>query len=333
MVPNKRFIELREDIEPSATTKSKASRAHTMVRDHLRLHITFKYRWEGDFLAGSYARNTAIRPKRTADGQDRPDIDIIVVTNFSTLDHPDDVLKQLSRVLEDNFQVERINKRSVRVITANAEIDVVPVVELGMVYELPDRDLGHWKLTNPPGHNDWSKDQNALFDDRFKPLVKMFKWWHRENNTGKRPKGFVLEVLVSKHAPNNESHYGEAFAQMLESIYANYGQLAEIGIKPSIEDPALRGNDILSKVSMTNWKNFIERVRVHAVYARRAQEEENMEEATRLWRKLFGSRFPATANPANAKSLASLAAAPSIASQGYNFPPVAAAPKKPRGFA
>ena len=32
MVPNKRFIELREDIEPSATTKSKASRAHTMVR-------------------------------------------------------------------------------------------------------------------------------------------------------------------------------------------------------------------------------------------------------------------------------------------------------------
>ena len=151
MVPNKRFIELLEDIEPSVTTKSKASRAHTMVRDHLRLHITFKYRWEGDFLAGSYARNTAIRPKRTADGQDRPDIDIIVVTNFSTLDHPDDVLKQLSRVLEDNFQVERINKRSVRVITANAEIDVVPVVELGMVYELPDRDLGHWKLTKPAG--------------------------------------------------------------------------------------------------------------------------------------------------------------------------------------
>jgi len=38
------------------------------------------------------------------------------------------------------------------------------------------------------------------------PLVKLLKWWRRQNKTGKRPKGFVLEVLVSLHAPAGETH-------------------------------------------------------------------------------------------------------------------------------
>ncbi len=333
MVPNARFIELLADIEPSPTTQNHSSTAHTSVRNFLRSHSSFKNRWESDFLAGSYARNTAIRPKRTEDGYERPDVDIIIVTSFSASDHPDDVLEELSDALEDGFTVERINKRSVRVGTTNAEIDVVPVIESGVAYQLPDRDLGYWKSTNPPGHNDWSRSQNATFNGRFKPLVKLFKWWRRENRTGKRPKGFILEVLVSKHAPSDESHYGEAFTQMLESIYSSYSTLAEIGIKPAIDDPSLPGNDILSKVSITDWKNFIERVRVHASYARRAQDEDDMEEATRLWRKLFGDRFKATANTAKAESLASYATAPIVATTGYTFPNSPVTPTKPRGFA
>ncbi len=333
MVPNTRFTELLNDIEPSSTTKTNCSSAHTSVRNHLRSHDSFKDRWERDFLAGSYSRDTAIRPKKTDDGYERPDVDIIIVTSFTTDDHPDDVLRELSDALRDGYNVERINKRSVRVITTNAEIDVVPTVESGTVYQLPDRDLGYWKSTDPPGHNAWSRTQNQTFGGRFKPLVKLFKWWRRENPTGKRPKGFVLEVLVSKHAPSNEKHYGEAFAKMFESIYASYGTLAEAGIKPTIADPALPSNDILSKVSITDWKNFIERVRVHSGYARRAQDEEDMEEATRLWRKLFGWRFKSTANAAKAESLASYAAAPAVAAQGYTFPNAPAAPTKPRGFA
>jgi len=333
MVPNTRFTELLADIEPSATTKGNCSSAHTSVRNFLKSHASFKNRWESDFLAGSYARNTAIRPKKSGDDVERPDVDIIVVTSFSSDDHPDDVLEELSDALEDGYTVERINKRSVRVVTANAEIDLVPTIESGSAYLLPDRDLGRWKGTNPPAHNDWSRDQNNAFDGRFKPLVKLFKWWRRENKSGKRPKGFVLEVLVSKHAPLGETHYGEAFAQMFESIYASYGTLAESGIKPTIEDPSLSGNDILSKVSLTDWKNFIGRVRVHADYARRAQDEEDMEEATRLWQKLFGNRFKSTANAAKAASLTSFAAAPAVASNGYTFPNKPAAPTKPRGFA
>ena len=255
------------------------------------------------------------------------------MTNFSTSDIPDAVLQELSDALADGFVVERINKRSVRVTTANADIDVVPVVEWGAAYQLPDRDLGRWRGTNPPGHIAWSHNQNILFEGRFKPLVKLFKWWRRENPTGKRPKGFVLEALVSRHAPIGECHYGEALTQMLESIYASYGQLAALGIKPSIDDPSLAGNDVLSKVSLSDWQNFIERVRVHAGFARRAQEEDDMEEATRLWRRLFGNRFRSTSNPAKAASLASYAVTAPAARPEYRFPDEPANPNSPRTFA
>jgi hypothetical protein len=228
--------------------------------------------------------------------------------------------------------VERINKRSVRVETWQAEMDVVPVVVAGHGYMIPDRENGTWKFTNPPVHTQWSLERNAAFDGRFKPLVKLFKWWRRVNWSGRRPKGFVLEVLVGRHAPAGETHYGEAFAQMLANIHAAYGPLAAIDRKPFLADPADPSNDILSKVSLAQWKDFVEKVRVYADVARRAQTASDMEEATRQWRRVFGDRFRSTANLAKAASIGSLAAA--VPSQtAYTFPNAMAAPKTPRGFA
>lgn len=334
MVPNARFHELLADIEPSATTKSNSSSAHLGVREHLRSHKTFKAKWNSDFLAGSYSRDTAIRPRTTSEGQERPDVDIIVETSFTTDDTPESVLQQLADALADEYDVERINKRSVRLVTWNAEMDVVPVIGHLHAYLIPCREDETWKMTNPPAHNTWSTEQNSIFDGRAKKLVKLMKWWRRENPTSsKRPKGFVLEVLVGMHGPPKETHLGEAFTKTLESIHAAYATQAAYNQKPSIPDPAIPTNDILAKVTIPQWKDFIEKVRVHAGYARRAQDEEDMEEATRLWRKVFGSRFPRTEPVAKCASASTFAAAVAPAVAGYTFPNVNATPTKPRGFA
>lgn len=81
MVPSARFTELLADIEPSPTTMSRASGGHNGVRDHLRIQARFKDRYVTSFLPGSYARDTSIRPHTSEDGQERLDVDIIVVTN------------------------------------------------------------------------------------------------------------------------------------------------------------------------------------------------------------------------------------------------------------
>lgn len=339
MVPNARFTEFLADIEPSPSTKKESSAAHTGLRDFLRLHDTFGDRYESSFLAGSSARDTAIRPQRSNDQVERSDLDIVFETNFEERDTPDAVLNEVADVLVGGgYELLRINKRSVRIKTWSAIIDVVPVIPSGSQHKIVDRDLGGWKLTDPRGHIDWSRDKNDAFGGRFKPLVKMQKWWRRVNPTSsKRPKGFILEVLTALHAPRDETHYGEAFAQLMENVYATYGRDVETGFKPYIEDPCIPGSDILSKVADGAWQSFIDKVRVYASIARDAQNEEDMEEATRLWRKVFGGRFPATENAAKATVLSGTATAPAIASigaaGGYTFPNAQAAPTKPRGFA
>ena len=335
-VPNARFSELLADIEPSPTTKSRASGGHTNIREHLSGQAKFKDWYVSSFLSGSYARDTSIRPQTSADGQERADVDIIIVTNYTTDDHPDTVLREVCRALEDGgdgYQVERINKRSVRVETWQADMDIVPVIETRNGYQIADRDSGTWKFTNPPVHTSWSSEQNQRFSGRFKPLVKLFKWWRRHNPSGKRPKGFVLEVLVSLHAPTAETHYGEAFAQLLANVYAAYRFSASLDQKPFIADPAVPSNDILAKVTVAQWKDFIEKIRVYADIARWAQDADDMEEATRQWRRVFGDRFKVTANVAKAAASSAFAAA-AVPTGGYTFPnAMAAPPNKPRGFA
>jgi predicted nucleotidyltransferase len=334
MVVNARFAEFLADIEPSPTTNANASAAHKGIRLHLQSHDEFSGRWETDFLSGSYARDTAIRPRRSGGSVDQPDVDIIVVTNFTKDDDPADVLATVRKAIEDGYDVERTNRRSVRVVTSQAEMDIVPVIEnpYGNGYLIPDRHVGEWHITNPPVHTQWSYDQSTAFDGRFKRLVKLLKWWRRENPTSRRPKGFVLEVLVAKHAPKNEVHFGEAFAQLLESIYGSYKYLADLDMKPRLDDPAVPGNDILSKVTVAQWKEFLEKVRVYAAIARRAQEEENVDESTRQWRRVFGDRFPATVAAARSTSTTATANAVGLGA-GYTFPNQPSAPSKPRGFA
>lgn len=334
MVPNARFTEFLADIEPSATTKSNASSAHSGLRAHLRSHENFRTRWLSDFLAGSYSRDTAIRPRATVDALDRPDVDIIVVTSFTTADAPDAVLQEVADALKDAYVVERINMRSVRVAAWNAEMDVVPVIKDSYGYLIPCREDGRWKPTNPPGHNTWSTGLNVAFSGRAKKLVKLMKWWRRENpTTSKRPKGFILEVLLGLHGPPAESHFGEAFTKTLEGIHAAYAMSASFDQKPVIHDPAMPSNDILAKVTVPQWKEFLEKVRVHAGYAQRAQAEEDMEEATRLWKKVFGERFPRTEARAKAVTASTFASATAPTGGGYTFPNANATPTKPRGFA
>jgi len=335
MIPNARFVELLQDIEPSSTTKQNASSAHTSVREHLQTQTEFKEHYVTSFLSGSYARDTSIRPASSADGTERPDVDIIVVTNYTEVNDPENVLNEVADALEDEdeYEVVRINKRSVRIEPWQAEMDIVPVFQVPGGYMISDRETGTWKFTNPPEHTNWSTRQNIRLDGRFKPLVKLFKWWRRTNPTSsKRPKGFVLEALTAQHAPTGETHYGEAFAQLLENIRDTYALSASVGIKPMIDDPAVPGSDILAKVSVAQWKEFIEKVGVYADIARRAQSAEDYEEATRQWRRVFGDRFKQTTSAAKAETAGTFAAAAPPAG-GYNFPNQPATPSKPRGFA
>lgn len=332
MTPNARFQEFLADIEPSSTTKSNASTAHTRLRGILQTDDDFSPLHRHTFLSGSYKRDTAVRPRIKNGNAERPDIDIIVVTNHETYDSPVKVMDAVHAALTRHYTPTNRQARSVAVSSSLADMDVVPLIDPNDdgQYYIADRLQQRWLRTNPPGHTAWTTQMNAATGSRFKPLVKLFKWWRRENKTvGKRPKGFVLEVLAAENMSATETHYGELFVDMLENIVARYAFEVSIGAVPVLEDPSMPGNNVLGGLSFAAFEGFYNKVKAHVVLGRKALELDDQDKATEHWRTLFGERFP---KPPIKKSTGLLDQA--VVSSGLVFPdrPVRPA-NKPQGFA
>lgn len=331
MTTQKQFLDLLSDIEPSSTTVAKCSSAHTTLRQKLKDDETFGEVHIGTFLSGSYKRDTAIRPQLLGGELQRPDVDIIVETSHTEDDEPRDVLDMLYQALVNaGYANLKVNRRSIAVTLAGVDMDVVPVIADGEAFLIPDIELTKWLTTNPPGHTQWTIDTNKKADGRFKPLVKLFKWWRRVHLADlRRPKGFILECLVEKHMSYAEKHYERLFVGLLEAIRDSYGWYVDFGLVPNIEDPAVPENNVFSNVTADEFAQFYGKVKECAGTARRALEEEDEEKALELWREVLGCRFPAGA-PSTASASGLLGATIGV---GLTFPARAVVPNKPAGFA
>jgi hypothetical protein len=332
MTPNSVFQDFLRDIEPSRTTKAWASSAHKTLRDFLSRHAEFGKVHKKTFLSGSYKRDTAIRPKAVEGKVERPDVDIIVLTNHTLADSPVAVVDSLYKAVRSGYSNVRKQQRSVGVETEQASMDVVPIIapygDAGSFY-IPDRKLEKWVETNPPRHTQWTTETNDAAGGRFKPLVKLIKWWRRENPTlSKRPKGFVMECIAAECMDMDETHYGQLFAKTLEAVVSRYHLSVVLERVPHIDDPGVPGNSVTDGMTFAAFEGFYRKAEAHASKAREALAEEDPEKATKLWREIFGDRFPKIKS-AKAAGLLGVAAAPRTAL----FPDRAVRPNKPSGFA
>lgn len=337
MATQSQFLKLLQDIEPSPTTKSNASSAHNNLRSFLRDHENFKAVHLETFLSGSYKRDTAIRPRTKNGNTDRPDVDIIVVVDYGLDDSPAEVLNFLFTTIkvdyEEKYDTVRRQTRSVGLETGLADMDVVPIIApygKDSTLYIPDRKLEKWLITNPPQHTEWTTQMNRKSDGRFKPLVKLVKWWRRENPTiSKRPKGFVIECIVADCMDLEETQYEELFLKTFEEIVRRYEIDIILERVPLISDPGVPGQYVTTGMTFDAFKGFYNKVKTHAELGRTAQQEKNPEIALSLWKKIFGRRFP-SGGGGNQNSL--LRSAVNV--QATDFPNYPITPnKKPRGFA
>ena len=327
-IPNARFIEFLSDIEPSATTTSNASSAHKELRDFLKNDDDFKTYHQKTFLSGSYRRDTAIRPQKREDETERPDVDIIVETTHTREDTPGDVVNLLYNTLEKKYSEIRLQNRSVGIETSKADMDVVPVIKHDAIYFIPDRKLKIWLPTNPPGHTTWTTETNKTAGERFKPLVKLMKWWRREKPTSdKKPKGFVVECFTAYCMDYVETYYGELFVQTLEAIVEKYEWYIPLQRVPSLPDPGIQSNSVTDGMTADAFTDFYNKAKEYAELGRKALNETDPEEATKLWKQIFGDRFPKTEGTKSNSLLA-----PAVITQA-TFPNEPARPKRPKGFA
>ena len=115
----------------------------------------------------------------------------------------------------------------------------------------------------------------------------MFKRWRRENPTiSKRPKGFILEVIAAEHLNAAETHYGVLFVQMLERIVDRYAYEVSLEFVPTLADPSLPENNILSDISFDAFNGFYNKVKAHAAIGRAALSLDDQDQATKSWPRI-----------------------------------------------
>ncbi|PHH43979.1 SMODS domain-containing nucleotidyltransferase [Pseudomonas putida] len=335
MATQQQFIDFLKEIEPSPTTKSICISAHSTLREKLEKHETYRDFYVSTYLSGSYARNTALRPRVANGTLRRPDVDIILVTNHTLQDLPSDVITTLRKAVKSLGYAEvDANRRSICVSLESIEMDVVPVIanpwqEGGWL--IADKSEERWLVTNPMGHNQWASSVNKKANGYFVPLVKLVKWWRRENLPHlRRPKGFILETLVAEHMDYSETSYEELFAKFLEAVRDEYEWMVQAEQVPYLQDPSVPGNNVFSRVKPEEFKRFYDMIDAHAKLVRRAQSETDADKALTIWQKVFGDRFRQPVQKASMLRTATVAGS----GMGLTFPAIAVVPpNKPQGFA
>jgi len=78
------FIDFLKEVRLTPTQQDEAKSGHETLRDRLMNYDDLKFCIITTFLQGSYKRATALRPF----GEQKSDIDIVVVTNLDQKDYP-----------------------------------------------------------------------------------------------------------------------------------------------------------------------------------------------------------------------------------------------------
>ena len=295
------FNTFLSNIEPSTTTVAYISSIQTNLRSFLKNHKDYKDVHVDTFLSGSYAKHTSIRP---AAGDKKRDVDIIVVTSYSSSKDSSEVLEELKDVLiqKNEYSTATIQRHSVSIEMGSVSVDVVPVIaddDDDQLYYVGNYDTGDWTVTDPKGHKTWSTDVNKEHNSEYKPLVKIFKWWRRVNcpEGTKYPKGITLEKIIADNLGDSSLRTEDFLIGTMQNIISAYKEdYSDQGKNPVIDDPSekLSGNDLLSGYSTDDFSAFIDKLDEHASLLN----DEGTTNAT--WRKILGTQFPNGSQETNA---------------------------------
>ena len=293
MAKQKDFDSFISNIEPSKSTVSYISSVQNNLREYLENHSEYKGIHKDTFLSGSYAKSTSIRPKK---GDNKRDVDIIIVTNHSQQDNSKDVLEELQSVLKekDLYKTAKVQSHSVGIDLENISIDVVPVIQSETdddLYLIGNSVDGSWTLTDPKGHKSWSSEVNKNNNSEYKPLVKIFKWWRRTNciDDCKYPKGITLEKIIADDLGDSSLSTEDFLIETFNNIVAHYKEdYVEKDINPVIDDPSdkIFDNDLLSGYSTDDFKGFVNKLEEHIDLL-----NENGTD-NEVWRQILGNEFP-----------------------------------------
>ena len=291
------FQALLKNVNPDDARASLASSLPNEVRAWLKQH-EFPTAAPHTRLSGSYARETATGTIK--------DVDVLLFLPTEQLKRtPNSVLLEVKQVLDDypDAAAEASGqRRSIHLEFSEHDLhlDIVPVVaENGTTKPLkvPDRPRQLWIDSDPLGYGDALTDLNQRHGQKVIPLIKLVKAWRDEQMITRRPKSYVLEVMVYHAIKDAEiSVVGNStarnFADFVGHVAAKYHTLMEDGEEaPRVSDPQT-GARISAGWQRAHFETFMRRAREAETAAQNAFAAATVEDAIEQWKSVFGLFWP-----------------------------------------
>jgi len=228
------------------------------------------------FLNGSYERDTIIRPLS--------DIDLFAVideTDYTEngLDpNPQSVLTKFKNYLNGLSEYKdkvKQDRPCVTVVLSDKNFDVLPSLRKSGALYIPNSDLNGWIFTDPKTHTDSLNRVNRNRNYKVKSIVKAVKQWKRE------------------HSQNIPSFHIEEVAINIFNIW-NFTNLEE-GIRLWFEhaEGYLQVGRFKSYDEYSKGKEKINKAKGKLQDAKGQLNEKKEAEAKKIWKEVFGSKFPA----------------------------------------
>ena len=158
-------------------------------------------------------------------------------------------------------------------------VDVVPALTTGDHLLIPEAKDSKWIETHPKFLIDLVLDRHAAWN-RFVPLVRVLKFWNREQ--GKLMRSLAMEVLALRHLDQDER------PQALQRFFTR----AAAHIYDPIDDPAGYCGEIDDEFDRDAARERLDEAAGLAWRAIEAERRGETELAICIWRKVFGDQFP-----------------------------------------
>lgn len=278
------FDKFRQNIELSSDHRETASKR----RNHLVSILEDDFEVLEAFPSGSIPRFTAV--------SGYADLDVIVTLHYSKHiegKKPSRILKAVRDCLGEYRTKVRRNGQAVTLRYSTwPDVDVVPASRTtdgnGNVlhYNIPDMNQETWLRSQPKRHSEAMSQMNESCGPNFKRIVKMVKWWNHQHSA--LLQSFHIEVLALKIFANRTlSDYSWDVFKFFDTAH-------------DLTDSYLwhEGDMVDKYLSFQKRTEVVKRLKTardkasDAWYATYSSNNDH-EKATRLWRQIFGDKFPA----------------------------------------
>jgi len=240
---------------------------------------------------GSYSMGTMVNPLNGEfDIDDGVYLQHLDTSDKSDWPTPETVHRWLVQATDGHTDQKPIDKRTcVRVRYAGQyHVDLPAYGELIGDYLLAEKGEKGWHRSDPLALTDWFKGRVKVHGEQLRRIVRYLKALadFQSSRQGKMPNGLILTVLAANHFRANEKD-DIALANTLRAI----ADAARIIFY--VYNPVDASEELTSRLTDQQKKRFQKAIADAADAATEAINIDDRHEASNLWRKQFGDRFPA----------------------------------------